>query len=136
MKFLDIHGKDTTLNVSKYKLSWEKKSRSKPQFECKQFLKKYWIHDIMLEEMRVPKTRYTFDIVNLTKRIVIEVHGTQHFEHNKFFHENRIDFLQQLQRDSFKEEWARKNGFCFVEILESDFPLTASWFQTRYDIIL
>ena len=80
-------------NVSKYKIDWEKKSRSKIQFAVKQFLKPHWCYQVCFEEFPVFGSKMSVDILNATKKIAIEVNGPQHKKFNKFFHNNLLILL-------------------------------------------
>lgn len=123
------------VNVSKYLVKWEGKCRSKFQFEVKQWFKKYWVGQIILEELLIPGSRMTCDIVNLTQKLVVEVSGEQHIKFNKYFHLNsRQKYLEQIQRDVSKQQWAEDNGFKFIEIFPADMPLTREFFQEKYDV--
>ena len=119
MKFIGLNDRELTLkNPKKYLIDWNKKSRSKFQLETKNFLKPYWQHDIVFEEFRLVGTRLSFDFYNANKKIMIEVQGAQHTKFVKFFHGNRLKYLQQLKRDDKKYEFCQKNNLKLVEILD------------------
>ena len=121
MKFIGLDGRDKNLkNAKKYLIDWEKKSRSKFQFNVKGFLQPYWEHDIVFEEFRIAGTRLSFDFYNANKKIAIEVQGAQHTKFVKFFHGNRLKYLQQLKRDEKKLEFCEKNRLKLVEIYPTD----------------
>ena len=129
--------KPVNITVQKYLVKWEGKCRSKFQLSVKQWLKPYWQWDICLEELLVPGSRMTCDLVNLTKRIIVEVSGEQHQNFNPHFHNNcRHQWVGQIRRDAAKEEWAVQNGFQFVEIFPDDLPLSEKFFKDKYDIEL
>jgi hypothetical protein len=121
MKFIGLNDRELTLkNPKKYLIDWNKKSRSKFQLETKNFLKPYWQHDIVFEEFRMVGTRLSFDFYNANKKIIIEVQGVQHTKFVKFFHGNRLKYLQQLKRDDKKYEFCQKNNLKLVEIYPTD----------------
>jgi hypothetical protein len=121
MKFIGLNNRELTLkNPKKYLIDWNKKSRSKFQLETKNFLKPYWQHDIVFEEFRMVGTRLSFDFYNANKKIIIEVQGVQHTKFVKFFHGNRLKYLQQLKRDDKKYEFCQKNNLRLVEIYPTD----------------
>jgi hypothetical protein len=121
MKFIGLNNRELTLkNPKKYLIDWNKKSRSKFQLETKNFLKPYWQHDIVFEEFRMVGTRLSFDFYNANKKIIIEVQGVQHTKFVKFFHGNRLKYLQQLKRDDKKYEFCQKNNLKLVEIYPTD----------------
>ena len=122
MIFLSTSGKSVKLkNSTRYLKKWNSTCKSKIQKRVKDLLKKYWIADIVFEEMPVISTRLTIDFYNANKKIAIEVDGNQHYKFNKFFHSNsRQNFLAQLQRDEKKELFCDVNNIKLVRILESD----------------
>jgi hypothetical protein len=121
MKFKTLDGKERSLrNAKSYIINWDGKSRSKFQFETKKFLKKYWSGDVVFEELKVVGTRLTLDFFNATKRVAIEVQGHQHFTYVKFFHGNRINYLNQIKRDYKKIEFCELNEIKLVEIYPND----------------
>jgi hypothetical protein len=135
MKFKTLDGKDRTLrNVKSYIINWDGKSRSKFQFDVKQFLKKYWSGDVVFEELRIVGTRLSLDFFNATKKVAVEVQGSQHFSYVKFFHGNRINYLNQIKRDYKKIEFCELNKIKFAEIYPKD-ELSKDLFE-RFDINL
>ena len=138
MKLVDIHGRPRSRMVSKYLIDWEKKSKSKLQFNVKQFLKSYWQNHIVYEEFPVYGTRLKVDFINMTKKMAVEVHGPQHESFNKFFHGNsRAKYLASIKRDAQKAEWLEKNNFIFIEIYDKDIDnLSRQFIEKTYNISL
>lgn len=122
------------INPSKYLVNWTGKTRSKFQTAVKEWFRPFWEKHLCLEEMPVPGTRMKCDLVNLTKKIIVETSGAQHLEYNEHFHQgNRWNFLKQFKRDEDKRTWAEQNGFIFIEIYPEDMPLTKEFFL-RYNL--
>jgi predicted PolB exonuclease-like 3'-5' exonuclease len=138
MRLLNIYGKLQAKNVSKFLIKWNGKSRSKIQFRVKQFLKSYWESQVVYEEFPVYGTRMHVDILNATKKIAIEVNGSQHSKFNKFFHAgSRLKYLESIKRDVAKAGWLEHNGFTLVEIEENEVDtLNKDFFKNNYNIIL
>ena len=136
MRLYNIHGKLQSKIVTKYLIDWDKPSRSQIQFKVKNFLKKYWENQIVYEEFPVYGTRMKVDILNATKKIAIEVQGSQHNQFNKFFHGNsRSKYLQSIKRDYQKAQWLEKNGYTLIEIEEKDInKLNYSYFSEQFNI--
>lgn len=129
MKFKTLDGKDRTLrNAKSYIIDWDGKSKSKFQFDVKKFLKKYWSGDVVFEELKVVGTRLSLDFFNATKKIAVEVQGHQHFTYVKFFHGNRVNYLNQIKRDFKKLEFCELNDINLIEIYPKD-ELTKSLFE-------
>lgn len=61
------------------------------------------------------KTSYV-DIFLPAFKVVIEIHGPQHYTYNKFFHKDKRQFLAAKKKDVEKAEWCNINGFKFVEL--------------------
>lgn len=136
MRFKKKDGKDINVNITKYQINWDKKCRSKIQFEVKQFLRTFWRNHYCLEEFRIPGSLMTIDLVNITKKIAIETSGLQHIQYNKFFHKgNRTNFRLQMERDVDKEDWCIKNNLILIEIFPKDIKdLSRNWFIEKYKI--
>lgn len=105
----------------KYLIDWDAESRSKMQYNCKQFLKTYWSNDIVFEEFPVAGTRLSIDFYNSNKLIAVEVQGGQHLKYVPHFHgKSKSSFLHQLRRDKDKQEFCKLNGIKLVEIYPGD----------------
>lgn len=121
MRFKTLSGSTAELkNARKYLVKWEAESRSKFQFSVKEFLFSYWRTDIVFEEFRIVGTRLSFDLYNANKKIAIEVQGAQHTKYVKFFHGNRMKYLDQLKRDDKKFRFCEINEIKLVEIYPND----------------
>lgn len=138
MKLYNVYGKVVSKNVSQYLIKWEASSRSKVQFNTKQFLKKYWKNHIVYEEFPVFGSRLKVDIVNATLKIAVEVHGKQHSAYNKFFHgDSRLNYLKSIKRDVAKERWLSLNEFHLIEIYENEVKdLSEQFFKDKFNINL
>ena len=138
MRLYNVYGKLQSRKVSKYTIDWDAKSKSNIQFKTKQFLKPFWQNHIVYEEFPVYGTKLKVDFINATKRIAIEVNGTQHNKFNKFFHNNsRANYLESIKRDVKKREWLELNNFLIVEIEQNEVEkLSKEWFKKEFDIIL
>ena len=105
----------------KYLIEWDSSSKSKMQFNVKQYLKKYWKHDIVFEEFPLAGSKMTFDFYNPNKNIIIEVQGGQHLKHTPFVHgKSKSNFLNQIKRDNDKQKFCELNNIKLVEIFPDD----------------
>lgn len=138
MRLKNIKGKLVNKNVSKFLIDWDAKSRSKVQFLTKNFFRTYWKNDIVYEEFPVYGTRLKVDILNATKKIAIEVQGSQHYKYNPFFHsESRLKYLQGMKRDMQKREWLEMNSYNLIEIKEEEVPsLSKQFIEDNFNIFL
>lgn len=102
-------------------IKWSADSRSKFQFNVKQFLKKYWERDLVFEEMPMAGSRMTFDFYNATQNIAIEVQGQQHIKYTPYFHgKAKSNFLGQIRRDTEKQKYCELNKIKLIEIYPND----------------
>jgi hypothetical protein len=121
MKFKTLSGSTAELrNAKKYLVDWNGKSKSKFQLSVRDFLYPYWKSDIVFEEFKLVGTRLSFDLYNANKKIAIEVQGAQHTKYVKFFHGNRMKYLEQLKRDDKKFRFCEINDINLVEIYPND----------------
>ena len=136
MKLYNTYGRLVSKNVQKYRIKWEGKCRSHIQFEVKQFFKPYWINHICYEEFPVYGTRMKVDMINMTKRIAVEVQGAQHESFNKFFHSNsRTKYLESIKRDYEKRVWLENNNFKVLEIKEEDLAsLSRGYILEKFEV--
>lgn len=108
-------------NAKKYLIEWDSSSRSKMQFTVKQYLKQYWLHDIVFEEFPLVGSKMTFDFYNPNKNVIVEVQGGQHLKHTPFFHgKSKSNFLNQIKRDNDKQKFCQINNIDLVEIYPDD----------------
>jgi hypothetical protein len=129
MRLYNIAGRLQNRNVNKYLIDWSKKSRSKIQFETKEFLQSFWKNHVVFEEFPVFGTRLKVDILNATIKVAIEVQGPQHSSFNKFFHSNsRSKYLESIKRDVAKREWLEMNKFKLIEVESSEVSLLSKKF--------
>lgn len=136
MKLYDIKGRLVNKSVTKYRIKWDAECRSNFQYEVKQFFKTYWYGQICYEEFPVYGTRMKVDLINMTKRIAVEVQGAQHEEFNKFFHNNsRANYLKSITRDHDKIVWLENNNFKILEIFEADLAsLSKEYILDKFEI--
>lgn len=121
MKLYSVTGRIINKNVSQFLIDWDKQSRSKIQFQVKQFLKPFWQTHVCYEEFPVFGSRMKVDFINVSRKIAVEVNGDQHSSFNKFFHNNsRLNYLNSIKRDYKKSVWLEKNGFKLIELETSD----------------
>ena len=133
MKFKTLNGKERYLkNAKKYLINWEAQSKSKLQWNVKQFLIPYWKYDIVFEELRIVSTRLSLDFFNASKKIAVEVQGKQHLTYTPYFHgTNRQNWVTQLKRDDLKLDFCLTNGIKLIEIYETD-ALSKAYFDKLF----
>tara|TARA_R110002051_G_scaffold32786_2_gene73918 strand:- start:29593 stop:30009 length:417 start_codon:yes stop_codon:yes gene_type:complete len=73
----------------------------------------------ILEEVGAPISRREtlfFDFYINTLKLVVEVHGQQHYQFNTLFHTSAQDFANQRKRDLRKQDWCEYNNITYVEL--------------------
>ncbi len=122
MRFKTLTGATRAVKkAKKFLIDWDGKSRSKIQYNAKQFLKKYWNNHIVFEEFPVAGTKLSLDFYNANKKIAVEVQGKQHTKYVPFFHgKNKINYINQLKRDRDKLMFCELNNIQLIEIYDGD----------------
>jgi len=138
MRLLNVNGKLVNKNVRRHLINWEAKSRSKLQYKFKTFFHAYWKNHIVYEEFPVYGSMLKVDFLNATKKIAVEIQGSQHESFNKFFHDNsRLKYLESIKRDVKKEKWIETNGFKFIELYEDDLKnLSPQYIEEKCKILI
>lgn len=70
----------------------------------------------ILEEVSLPGSRLVADFLIPNYKLMIEVHGEQHYTANSFFYDNPLDFKRAQLRDVKKKEWCELNEIDFIEL--------------------
>ncbi len=122
MIFKTLNGSSKRLSKPKnYIIKWDKPSRSKRQYEVKQFLKQYWEDDFVFEEFPMVGTKLSFDFYNSSKNVMVEVQGGQHLKYTPFFHgKAKSQFVSQIRRDNDKLNFCKLNNIPMVEVYPKD----------------
>jgi len=137
MKLYNVRGHLVGKNVTKYLIKWDKPSKSKLQFQVKQFFKPFWSACICYEEFPVYGTQLKVDILNATLRIAVEVNGPQHSEFHYFHGGEPMRYLDSFMRDENKTVWLEKNNFKFLVINFDEVPLlTPEFIQEKFNVSL
>jgi len=97
----------------------ESRPRSKLHLKARTILKDIFLTVQILEEVAAPITRTEklfFDFYINTVKLVVEVHGQQHYKFNTLFHSSAQDFANQRKRDRRKAEWCEYNNITYIEL--------------------
>lgn len=140
MKFKPLNStKEVNISIAKYLIDWNpEREVSKPQGKVKAFLRPYWKHDVVLEELKLPKCLLRCDLCNVSKKIIVEISPqSTHLKFNKFMHGTLSQYLQVMKRDEQKRLWAEQNGFTFVELHDEEINnLSKEMFKEKFDVDL
>lgn len=138
MKFKKLNSSvEVNVNIANYKIDWEQKV-SAPQKKVTDFLRQFWEYDYVLQEFRVPGSLLRFDIVNITKKIIVEVSpASTHDKYSKFIHKSRGGFLKRVKSDADKKKWAEQNEFSFIELGTEDIKnLSKEMIEEKFEVII
>jgi hypothetical protein len=138
MKFAKLNSdKIANVNIFNYKLDFNDITGSKPEVAVKTFLKPFWSKDLVLDEFVIPGSRLRVDILNISKKVAIEVSPASTHSFNKFFHGNIAVFAQRLKKEISKEQWCIKHGFQYIELGDEELAnLTKKMFKEKFEINL
>ena len=136
MKAVGFDGKTRNWNVSKYTVAKDDaRRRSKLHVRARETLQNLFPYDTILEEVPLPgsnkpsrrSTLYA-DFFIPQRRLVVEVHGRQHYEHVSHFHPTKAHFFKSKGRDKDKIRWCEINDIEIVIFKYSD--TDEQWKQT------
>lgn len=120
MKVRDLNNEIQSWNLSGYVVKAnDNRRKSKLHLSARVLLVEMFPTVQILEEVMAPLARYEkcfFDFYINTLKLVIEVHGQQHYRFNTLFHTSAQDFLNQRKRDSKKQEWCEYNNITYIEL--------------------
>lgn len=116
MRIIGLDGRSYSWNVSEYKRNLERSSSSYHQ-TARELLQRLYPIDRILEEVFLPGSGgLSADFYLPTRRLVVEVHGEQHYRFVSHFHKNITDFIAGKKRDAEKRQWCEMNKISFAEL--------------------
>jgi len=84
---------------------------------CRLLLADMYPLEPRLEEVALPGTKgLRADFFLPNRKLVVEVHGQQHYEFIMQFHQTKLGFIQACKRDQNKREFCELNGITHVEL--------------------
>ena len=112
-----LDGKEHKLKVSNRK----KGRKSAPHIKARKLIQKIFLETFYEEVSLVgSKTKRNgmlyADFLSPKARVIIEVHGRQHYEYIPHFHGTKMTFAKAKLRDQTKIEWAELNSFTLIEL--------------------
>ncbi len=91
--------------------------RSSYHLRARELLARLYPLDRRLEEVHLPGSDGLYvDFFLPGRRLMVEVHGEQHYNRTSIFHETMLDFWKGQARDRKKEDWAILNHLRLVEL--------------------
>jgi len=126
MKVKDLDFNEYKLNLKgRVVKADERRPRSTYHISARDMLKRLFPTSQILEEVPITIRRgeYAFLDFFITQfRLVIEVHGQQHYKFTPMFHASAQDFIKQKKRDVDIKEWCAINNLTFIELRYDERP--------------
>jgi len=101
--------KEYKLNYAKFKSRSARLGKSEIHLECRDLLNQMLMGYGIYEEVTLPGCNLYADFFIPGLRLVVEVHGRQHYEYVNFFHKTKANFLMSKKRDKTKAEFCMVN---------------------------
>lgn len=134
MKVIDSNGREISWNYAKYYSRRERSGKSKGHISARVLLHEILPHSTLYEEVTLPTDPAMFaDFFVPDYRLIVEVHGEQHYSYNPFFHKSKMDFYKSKTRDKIKKEWCELNSITLIELPHNK---EKEWKQTILNSIL
>lgn len=82
--------------------------------------------DVILEEVSLPGTATNqhdmlrCDFFLPSRKLLVEIHGEQHYKYNTFFFQNKLAYYKAKGRDISKRKWADINQFTMIELVYNE----------------
>lgn len=114
MKFIDFNGRSHIFNFSK--ICRESPNPSGLHLSAREAIKKQFPHSSIYEEVTLLGTGLVADFFIPDLKVMIEIHGQQHYKFVKHFHKTQAGFTASQKRDRLKQEWCEINDVVYVEL--------------------
>ncbi len=122
MKFIGFNNKVYNIDMKKYLVKPnDSKKRSKYHLLARELLSDFYKGYYIYEELKLPGSRNPakksvlfLDFFIPSVSLGVEVHGSQHYEFNAFFHKSLAGWRDHKYRDSEKEEWCALNNINLI----------------------
>lgn len=128
MKIVGFDGNSKKWNLTKYVPDKDdKRHRSKNHLRTRAVLRKLFPRDRILEEVSLPgsntqsrKSLLYADFFIPSHKLIIEVHGQQHYEFVPFYHKTKGEYYRSRKRDRDKIDWCEMNSLRIVVLKYSE----------------
>jgi hypothetical protein len=120
-EFVDLDGRKHKISFTKYLNQHQNKSEL--HLSARELLHTIFPFDKICEEVSLPVSRKQTlyaDFFVPSRKLMVETHGQQHFDHNTFFHKSKKEFQLAKARDANKAEWCRINNIRLVILAYDD----------------
>lgn len=116
MKVKGLDGREYTWDLTGKQVGGgDTRPRSSYHIDARKLLKRLFPLSPILEEISLPGTSaLRADFYIPRERMMVEVHGEQHYKYNRHFHGTKEAFVASLKRDSLKAKWCEMNNIRHV----------------------
>ena len=119
MQVIDLDGNSSYWTLKGGISHGQVSRKSDLHLEARSLIHKYYPTLQVLEEIpiyiRKAETLYLDFYLPLIKKC-IEVHGRQHYEFVRFYHNTALGFIKHKKRDQDKKEWCAANHISYIEL--------------------
>jgi len=119
MDIIDLDGKKQKWSLTGYIAKGNLNNKSSLHLKAREIIKDIFPTFQVLEEVPIPLRRSEvlyLDFYLPLAKIVVEVHGEQHYKFIPFFHQTKLNFLKHKKRDREKKQWCELNNMKFLEL--------------------
>lgn len=117
MKIIGLNGRTYTWKLVGHVVDEDTLTRSKYHLQARALLTELFPLDRLLEEVPLPGSDgLTADFYISSAKIMVEVHGEQHYKYIPHFHRDLLGFIKSKRRDANKKAWCELNNIILVEL--------------------
>lgn len=113
MKVIGLDGKTYSWAIHN---SSPRTKQSKNHIRAKELLKTLYPFDIISEELKIPGSKLYCDFFVCSSKIMVEVHGEQHYTFTPHFQKDKMAFFKGKTRDKKKVEFCDLNEITYIEL--------------------
>lgn len=121
MKVKDLDGREHPWNLTGY-VPPENSTRPRSKFHvsARELLQSMYPTDRILEEVPLPGMRLFGDFYLPLRKMMVEVHGEQHYKYTPHFHGTVQAFMKSKKNDERKKKWCQLNNISLVILPHSE----------------
>ena len=118
MKVIGFNGRSYPWRLSRnIRLDDDNRQTSCLHQRVKTLLKQLFPLEHICEEVYLPGSNgLKADFVIITRKLIVEAQGAQHYHFVGKFYNTKLDFIEACIRDKRKREWAELNNLILVEL--------------------
>ena len=121
MKIIGLDNKEYSWRFTKY--NRQREDCSLLHLRARKILYDLFPFDIIYEEVVLPGIYTEINIKSLIAdfyihrpRLMIEVQGEQHYNFNRFFYGNKLEYFRARKLDTLKKKWCQINNITLIEL--------------------